>query len=177
MAPTILFVPGFWEGSAPFSDVASLLQAQGYPTEIATLRSTGTALPGNPSMKDDIDAIRSTVGKIVDKGQHVEPGALRCRTPETLLFNDLDEEAAKGWAKKLQSQPASDWEGRVVYCGWRDISSVYLVCEGDQYMKPINQLLSALGTKSKIEKCAAGHMPMISMPEKVVEVIAMAAQA
>ena len=71
MAPTILFVPGFWEGSAPFSDVASLLQAQGYPTEIATLPSTGTVSPGNPSMKDDIDAIHSTVTKIVDKGHHV----------------------------------------------------------------------------------------------------------
>ena len=71
MAPTILFVPGFWEGSAPFTHVASLLQAQGYPTEIATLPSTGTVSPGNPSMKDDILAIRSTVTDLVDKGQHV----------------------------------------------------------------------------------------------------------
>ena len=71
MAPTILFVPGFWEGSAPFSHVASLLQAQGYPTEIATLPSTGTVSPGNPSMYDDIAAIRSTVTSLVEKGQHV----------------------------------------------------------------------------------------------------------
>ena len=71
MAPTILFVPGFWVGSDPFSRVASLLQAQGYPTEIATLPSTGTVSPGNPSMKDDIEAIRSTFTNLVDKGQHV----------------------------------------------------------------------------------------------------------
>ncbi len=71
MAPTILFVPGFWEGSAPFSHVASLLQAQGYPTEIATLPSTGTLSPGNPSMKNDIAAIRSTVKNLVKTGQHV----------------------------------------------------------------------------------------------------------
>ena len=67
----ILFVPGFWEGSAPFSDVASLLQAQVYSTEIAILPSTGTTSPGNPNMKDDIEAICSTVTNIVDKGQHV----------------------------------------------------------------------------------------------------------
>ena len=71
MAPTILFVPGLWEGSAPFSHVASLLQARGYPTEIATLPSTGTVSPGNPNMNDDILAIRSTVSKLVDDGQHV----------------------------------------------------------------------------------------------------------
>lgn len=71
MAPTIVFVPGFWEGSAPFSHVASLLQAQGFPTEIATLPSTGTVSPGNPSMNDDILAIRSTVSKLVDNGRHV----------------------------------------------------------------------------------------------------------
>ena len=71
MAPTILFVPGFWEGPAPFSHVASLLQAQGYPTEIATLPSTGTISPNNPSIQDDILAIRSTVTKVVEKGKHV----------------------------------------------------------------------------------------------------------
>ena len=71
MAPTILFVPGFWEGSAPFLHVASLLQAEGYPTEIATLPSTGTVSPGNPNMYDDIAAVRSTIIKLVEKGQHV----------------------------------------------------------------------------------------------------------
>lgn len=71
MAPTILFVPGFWEGSAPFSRVASLLRDQGYLSEIATLPSTGTVSPGNPSMKDDIAAIRSSVTNLVDLGQHV----------------------------------------------------------------------------------------------------------
>ena len=71
MAPTILIVPGFWEGSAPFLHVASLLQAEGYPTEIATLPSTGTVSPGNPNMYDDIAAVRSTVIKLVEKGQHI----------------------------------------------------------------------------------------------------------
>lgn len=71
MAPTILIVPGFWEGSAPFSHVISLLQSEGYPTEIATIPSTGTVSPGNPGMHDDIAAIRSTVTQLVEKAQHV----------------------------------------------------------------------------------------------------------
>ena len=71
MAPTIIVVPGFWEGSAPFLHVASLLQAEGYQTEIDTLPSTGTVSPGNPNMYDDIAAIRSIIMKLVEKGQHI----------------------------------------------------------------------------------------------------------
>ncbi len=97
--------------------------------------------------------------------------------PEEILFNDLDDETAKAWVQTLQSQPAYNWDGRVTYCGWRDISSVYLVCEGDCCMPPHVQLRLASATGSQIEKCAAGHMPMVSMPEKVVEVIVKAAQA
>lgn len=66
MAPTILFVPGFWEGPAPFARVTTLLQSAGYPTQTATLPSTGTSSPGNPSMKDDIAAVRSRITELVD---------------------------------------------------------------------------------------------------------------
>lgn len=64
--PTILFVPGFWEGPAPFALVTTLLQSAGYPTQTATLPSTGTSSPGNPSMKDDIAAVRSAIAGLVD---------------------------------------------------------------------------------------------------------------
>ena len=53
---------------------------------------------------------------------------------------------------------------------------MYLVCEEDACIPPDIQLQLAETAGSEVEKCAAGHMPMISMPEKVV-VIAMAAQA
>lgn len=64
--PTILFVPGFWEGPAPFALVTALLQSAGYATQTATLPSTGTSSPGNPSMKDDIAAVRSAIAGLVD---------------------------------------------------------------------------------------------------------------
>ena len=70
MAPTIVFVPGFWEGVEPFARVTSLLQSQGHPTEIVELPSTGTVSPGNPGMHDDIAAIRSAVTKPVEKGEN-----------------------------------------------------------------------------------------------------------
>lgn len=107
MAPTILFVPGLWEGSAPFSHVASLLQAQGYPTEIATLPSTGTVSPGNPSMLDDIAAIRATVSNLVDKGQqvvlvlHSSGGFLGSNAIEGLSLKARQEKQLEGGVSKI----------------------------------------------------------------------------
>ena len=71
MAPTILFVPGFWEGPTAFDQVSSLLQSDGYSTKAITLPSTGKVSPGNPSMEDDIAAIRSVVAELVDAGKDV----------------------------------------------------------------------------------------------------------
>lgn len=71
MSPTILFVPGFWEGAAPFADVSSRLQSKGFQTEVALLASTGTTSPGNPSMQDDIAAIRQKVSELVEAGQEI----------------------------------------------------------------------------------------------------------
>ena len=58
MSLTILFVPGYWEGPTVFADVSSRLESKGFKTDFATLPSTGTTFLGNPSMHDDIAAIR-----------------------------------------------------------------------------------------------------------------------
>jgi hypothetical protein len=71
MAPTIIFVPGLWEGPTVFNRVTSLLQAQGYATEVASLCSTGILSPGNPNMDDDIANIRSTISKAVEADHDV----------------------------------------------------------------------------------------------------------
>lgn len=71
MAPTILFVPGLWEGPTVFSTVSSLLAADGFKTDIAVLPSTGTTSPGNPGMKDDIAAIRTQLEQLVLQGDDV----------------------------------------------------------------------------------------------------------
>lgn len=71
MSQTILLVPGFWEGAAPFADVSSRLQAKGSQTRVALLPSTGTTSPGNPSMEDDFAAIRQEVSGPVDAKQEI----------------------------------------------------------------------------------------------------------
>jgi hypothetical protein len=71
MAPTIVFVPGFWEGLTVFDKATLLLKSQGYTTQVASLLSTGTASPIIPNMNDDIANIRSTIPKVVDAEEDV----------------------------------------------------------------------------------------------------------
>jgi Alpha/beta hydrolase family len=71
MASTILFVPGLWEGPSVFDSLSSLLAADGFNTEVASLPSTGTISPGNPTMKDDIAAIRQRLVPLVSRGDNV----------------------------------------------------------------------------------------------------------
>jgi pimeloyl-ACP methyl ester carboxylesterase len=48
---------------------------------------------------------------------------------------------------------------------------VYLVGEGDKIIPPQLQLAMADVAGSEIVKCEAGHMAVLSAPEKVVQVI------
>ena len=59
----------------------------------------------------------------------------------------------------------------VTFCGWREVPSVYLVCENDQALSRDWQIQMAEAAGSRIERCDAGHMVMLSMPEKVAEVV------
>lgn len=71
--PTVIFVSGFWEGNAGvFSKVATTLQrANGISTVTLSLTSTGHASPGNPSLQDDIRAIRHGISSVVELGHEV----------------------------------------------------------------------------------------------------------
>lgn len=57
------------------------------------------------------------------------------------------------------------------YAGWTEIPSVYLICENDQILPEAYQTQMTEMVGSKVERCKSGHMVMLSMPEKVVEVI------
>lgn len=63
----------------------------------------------------------------------------------------------------------------VSYCAWKDIPSVYLCCTKDRII-PLNvQHKIAAMAGAKIESCDAGHMVVLSQPERVVEVVRRAA--
>ncbi|KAJ5884360.1 hypothetical protein N7504_011932 [Penicillium tannophilum] len=226
MAPTVLFVPGLWEGPTVFEKVVSLLKTSEISAEVATLRSTGTTSPGNPGMKDDIAAIRVHINTMLARGedvllvlhsaggflgseamqgldkrirgeepgvvgivflaaavfpegyQHqplpfavVEGGASYCAQPETLLLGDLPDNEKAAWLATFQAQPAEGWDDTVNYAGWKDVPSIYYICEGDNVLPvSLQEQLAALAG-SEIARCSAGHLPMLSQPDVVVEAV------
>ncbi|KAE8372931.1 Alpha/beta hydrolase fold-1 [Aspergillus bertholletiae] len=217
--PTVLIIPGFWEGPAVFNSVSTLLTASNFKTEIATLPSTGTTSPGNPSLQDDVAAVRTHLEKLVQQGDdvllvvHSAGGFIgtdamqgldkKARQAEGLgggvvgivfvtaavveegyvhqaLPFAVEKDGALHWKNGwgcLTPQPAHGWRGTTMYAGWRDVESVYLVCEEDQCIPGSLQEEFARLAGSRIEKCSAGHMPQLSQPRRVVEVIIHAAAA
>jgi pimeloyl-ACP methyl ester carboxylesterase len=73
--------------------------------------------------------------------------------------------------EKLQPQPAADWDRELVYCGWEEVPSSFLVCEADRLLPAELQMQLAGIAGSEIIKCEEGHMVQLSRPEKVVEVV------
>jgi pimeloyl-ACP methyl ester carboxylesterase len=100
---------------------------------------------------------------------------MHCKDPMDLLFNDIPASTAESWLSKLQCQPATGWADTIAYAGWKDIPSVYLICEKDGILPKELQAQMAEAAGSKVETCSSGHMVMLSQPEKVVEVIRTAA--
>lgn len=69
--PTVVFVPGFWEGPRVFDGVRSKLEAHGYPTDAVTSACTGKTSSSGLTLDDDIAAVRTLVEPIVEAGQEV----------------------------------------------------------------------------------------------------------
>jgi len=71
--PTIVFVPGFWEGPAVFASIATTLESplHDYPTLSITLPSTGKVSPANENLQADVRSIRKQIKPLVDTGKDV----------------------------------------------------------------------------------------------------------
>ena len=70
--PTLVFLPGFWEGPAAFSKVLNIINSKySYPTEVIPLSSTGTSTADGKDFTSDVVAIRDAISKLVDEGQEI----------------------------------------------------------------------------------------------------------
>ena len=69
--PTIVFVPGFWEGPTVYNLVASKLEEAGYATVTASLASTGSLPPNVRTYSDDIQAVKEKIEEATHQGETV----------------------------------------------------------------------------------------------------------
>ncbi|KAH7467904.1 hypothetical protein FOMA001_g15570 [Fusarium oxysporum f. sp. matthiolae] len=104
---------------------------------------------------------------------HARPSiSLSCPYPRNLLYGDFSDEEASEWLPGLQHQADRGWATKVQYWGWREVPSVYIICEGDRILPVELQERFAGLTGSEIMRVDAGHMVQLSQTEKVAGIIA-----
>ncbi|KAL9083365.1 MAG: hypothetical protein Q9159_005815 [Coniocarpon cinnabarinum] len=157
--------------------------------------------PESSSMKDDITAIRQTVEKHVDQGRdvvmvlHSSGGFLGSEAIEilskssramagkagprmwigdqSLLWNNVESDAeVKRLNDMMQPECWNDWDGTTNYCGWREVSSSYLICENDKLISvDWQQQMAQLAESKMTGRCDGGHMSPMTQPQAVADFI------
>ncbi|KAI1177116.1 Alpha/beta hydrolase fold-1 [Nemania sp. FL0916] len=131
------------------------------------------ALP-NP----DVDLLTAFGGKFPD-WMKVEPAYTKNASsfvyPEAhhAFYSDLPKDKADYYWALLEPQSQEAYETPVdrvaSNCG---IPHTYLVCENDQALPiPFQEMIITKIPSMKVERCAAGHSPFITMPQRVIEVL------
>ena len=70
--PTLVFLPGFWEGPAAYSKVLNIIHSKhSYPTEVIPLSSTGTSAADGKDFNSDVVAIRKAISKLANEGREI----------------------------------------------------------------------------------------------------------
>lgn len=102
----------------------------------------------------------------------IENGAMTCTDLRGLFFNDLSDEEIAKWLPTVQPGPAV-WNGQATtYCRWREVPSMYILCEKDQEIPAESQeQMAALAGSKPIVRIPAGHMAQLSMPERIAEIV------
>ena len=99
-----------------------------------------------------------------------------CRSPLSAFFHDFPAAEAETRAQELSWQPATYIDSiHVSYCACKDIPSVYLCCTQDRIIPIEIQCQIAAMAEAETESCDAGHMVILSQPERVVELVRKAA--
>lgn len=96
-----------------------------------------------------------------------------CKSPRTTLLGDLSDTQAEAALKAMSPQPtlAAYTDAKVSYCGWREIPTTYVCCENDALVPSAFQHQMAAMIGAEIVSIDAGHVAMLSQPEKVAAIV------
>lgn len=102
-----------------------------------------------------------------EQGYHV------CTDPRKSLFNDFSDTEAQEWIAQVQCQPSRGWDGTIDYCGWKDVPSVYIICEEDKMIAASfqEQMSSLAACEETFRLEGAGHMAQLSRRSEVAEIV------
>ncbi|PGH30940.1 hypothetical protein GX50_06297 [[Emmonsia] crescens] len=233
--PSIIFLPGAWNGPEYFGDVTTQLNERGYEVHALHLLTAGLDPKSTPS--DDIALVQKTTQALADEGKDVilvmhsyggfvgsesakgllkkdrlaqskaggivhlvylaglpgiEGEILVENVPEwvkfqgewttvenaqEIFYNDLPSSMVDELAAKLLPHAASIYTHPLAYAGYKYVPTTYLLCTQDQALpfKVQKAIVASAHGLMRTEICDAGHFCMLSMPERVTNVIIKAA--
>ncbi|KAI6357365.1 hypothetical protein MCOR25_007668 [Pyricularia grisea] len=92
-------------------------------------------------------------------------------------FSDLPPEEGLEWAKKMPCHSVKSFEEKLKYPGYNDVEMHYILCELDALIPPVAQetmvsmIKESSGKEVKVHRLPAGHVPTVSAPEKLAELL------
>ncbi|KAI0204930.1 Alpha/beta hydrolase fold-1 [Astrocystis sublimbata] len=98
-------------------------------------------------------------------------------------FSDLSKEDGLRWQSQFALHSAVSFTNTLTHPGYKDVPVSYLLCEEDVVIsaetqrKEIEMIEQETGTKVDVTSIQAGHVPLCSVPEMVVDWILQAVHA
>ena len=107
----------------------------------------------------------------------IEGPISRPTDPEYRFYHDLSPTEAEAATGHLKMHSAGALWSPATYAAWKHIPSTFLVCENDRTIPLVAQeaMIGHVDANFTVERCAAGHAPMLSMPDFTAQVVRRAA--
>jgi hypothetical protein len=86
-----------------------------------------------------------------------------------LLYNDLPDDEARIWESRLIPQSYAVQTSEIKLTAYKHVPSTYVICEKDQAAPSQYQEMFAGAASAKIVKLSAGHMPMLSQLDLLLD--------
>ncbi|OJJ65453.1 hypothetical protein ASPBRDRAFT_591537 [Aspergillus brasiliensis CBS 101740] len=99
-------------------------------------------------------------------------GRFRIKNGARMLYSDLPDAAAAWWESRLTPQSYLVQTTPTTRAAYEYLPSTYLICEEDQAVPVQFQERFAELARAEIDRCSAGHSPMLSQPDMLVGKIA-----
>ena len=101
----------------------------------------------------------------------VEDGQHNLVDPRGLLYGDLSDDEAAKYVALMKPEPVSGWDIALTYMGWRDLPSYYIICDADKIVPPPLQETFATQAGCTVLHMDVAHMPMVSHPRELAQVL------
>ncbi|KAG4440609.1 hypothetical protein IFR05_003926 [Cadophora sp. M221] len=194
--PTILFVPGAWHFPAGFDAVRELLKPLGYPTEAVALPSVGAERP-TKTLNGESAHTRAAIQKLADAEKKIglvthsyggvvgscaveDLGFAQRKAIEKVFYHDMSPSEQEKWITQLSHTSAAVFSGKSTNEPWHHMPCMYIYCGEDKAIPLIVQQGIAGSMGADISKFSisieASHSPFLSVPDKLVEGIELAAK-